>query len=210
MNAKRTFFILLTVLVLLIGLVVGATIGGDIVLKKRSEKLEQLKINSKALDQQELLLLQAKKDIQQYDDLDKISRSVVPQDKDQAKTVQEISSIADQNSIQLKSIDFDASTLGEKAVAPAAGETGAAPASTPNTKPATISQVKPVAGIPGVYSLEIRITSASEVSYKSLIGFLEDLENNRRTANVAKVDFTPNKDGRAIKFIITLNAYIKP
>lgn len=206
MNSKRMFFVMTGVLLLLLILIAAATVGGNTLLQKRSDKLYQLKINHKALQQQQVLLLQAKKDIEKYGELNQIARSIVPQDKDQAKTVREINSIALQNSISLKSIDFDTSNLGEAAAR--ATQQPAEESAQQKTSP--LSQVKPVAGIPGVYSLEIRTTSAGEVSYESLIGFLEGLEKNRRTAHVTKVDFNPRQDGRRISFSITLNAYIKP
>ena len=209
MSSKRVFFAMCGILVILIGLIVGAAFSGNILLQKRSEKLSQLKINQKALQQQQVLLLQAKRDVDRYTELNQIARAIVPQDKDQAKTVREINAIAAQNNVALKSIDFEASNLGDKAAA-APATNGEEAAASKQTKAPPLSQVKPVSGIKGVYSLEIRVTSASEVSYIELIGFLEGLEHNRRTAHVTKVDLTPTENGLGIKFIITLNAYIKP
>jgi hypothetical protein len=209
MSAKRIFFIQLAALILLVGLIIGAASAGNIILKKQSDKLVSLKVDKKVLEQQNLRLAQAKKDVEKYSELNQTARAIVPQDKDQAKTVREISTIANNNGIALKSIDFDTSTLGDaKPVAPKAAEGDTTPTATPATPP--LSQVKAVSGIPGVYSLDIRVSSAGEVPYESLIGFLEDLEQNRRTANVIKVDFDPSDNGGGIKFVITLSAYIKP
>jgi preprotein translocase subunit SecF len=208
MNSKRIFFILLGVLVLIFGLIIAATTTGNIMLQKQSGKLVQLKVDEKVLEQQKTQLLQAKKDVEKYSELNQTAKAIVPQDKDQARTVREISNIAAQNGIKLKSIDFEASSLGEakpKTAAPAESETA-----TPKVTAPPVSQVKPVQGIQGVYALEVRISSDGEVPYVSLIGLLEGLEKNRRTAHVSKVDFDPSDNGQGIKFVITLNAYIKP
>ena len=209
MSAKRIFFMQLAALIVLVGLIIGAASAGNIILKTQSDKLVKLKVDKKVLEQQNLRLVQAKKDVEKYNELNQTARAIVPQDKDQAKTVREISTIASKNGIALKSIDFDTSTLGDaKPVAPKAAEGDTSPTATPAAPP--LSQVKAVSGISGVYSLDIRVSSAGEVPYESLIGFLEDLEQNRRTANVIKVDFDPSDNGGGIKFVITLSAYIKP
>lgn len=209
MSPKRFFFGMVGVFVICLGLTIGAAAGGNSLLGKQAKKLTQLKIEAKAMEEQQVLLAQAKKDIEKYNELDQTARTVVPQDKDQAKTVREITLIAAANKIPIKSIDFQASTLGDTPpkTAPTDGDS---PSSTPKVVTPSISQVKPVEGIPGVFTHEIRVTSGGEVPYKNLIGFLEGLENNRRTAHVSIINLDPSDDGRGIKFTLTLSAYIKP
>lgn len=209
MTPKRFFFGMVGVFVLCVGLTITAAAGGNSLLQKQASKLNQLKIEGKAMEEQQVLLAQAKKDIEKYNELDRTARSVVPQDKDQAKTVREIALIAAANRVPIKSIDFQASTLGDAAKPTAAAGDGEKSETAKPTAP-PISQVKPVEGIPGVYNLEIKVTSTGEVPYKNLIGFLEGLENNRRTAHVTALNLDPSDDGRGIRFTITLNAYIKP
>jgi hypothetical protein len=215
MTSKRYFYIMLAVLVLLLGLIIGATIGGNVLLKKQSEKLISLKSENLSVEQQQTALIQAKKDVERYSEIEKITRSVVPQDKDQAKTVREIVKIAGENRIPIKSISFETSTLGDaKPVtptpAPAVGSEGGTPAAPATPKQPAVSQVKPVEGIPGVYSLEIQVASAGEVSYQNFLKFLESLEKNRRTAHVSSISIEPSDDGRTLEFNLTLNAYVKP
>jgi hypothetical protein len=207
MSSKKYFFILIGVLVLINGLIIGGAIGGNIVLQKQAAKLAKLKVENKAIEAQQSALVQAKKDVEKYGELEKITKSVVPQDKDQAKTVREIVQIAGANSIPIKTISFDASTLGAtipKAAPPAEGTPAA---KLPTT---TVSQVKPIEGIPGVYTLEIQVASAGEVSYQNFLKFLESLEKNRRTAHVSAISLDPNDEGNRLNFNLTLNAYVKP
>ena len=147
-----------------------------------------------------------KSNIEKYKELNSIAKSIVPQDKDQAKTVREINKLAAESSIALKAITFQTSNLGQAQSTTNAGGSGAKPA-TPS-----ISQVKPVDGIPGVYSQEITITpdDKSPVPYRKFLTFLEKLESNRRTAHVQKITINPGDDGSTLIFVLTLNAYVKP
>jgi len=208
MNAKRVFWLMSALIVILSGLAIGGVIIGNIVLQKQASKLFDLKLQNKVLDEEQASLVQANKDIQKYADLEKIAKTIVPQDKDQAKAVREIVSLASGSGITLKSISFPSSTLGQAPVK----STSDSGTTTKITAP-PISQVKAVDGIPGVYSMEITIQSDDfkPVSYRSFLDFLGKLEQNRRTAQVATINIQPNtKAVDSLSFTITLNLYIKP
>lgn len=212
MTQKRFYFVLIGVFALLIVAIIGLTYFGNTLLQKESAELKALKVKDKAAEQQQTALTQAKKDIDKYKELEAITKSVVPQDKDQAKTVREISKLAGEAGIKLNAFSFQSSNLGQ-ATATTQSTTqpsqGGAQPSTPATPP--LSQVKPVDGIPGLYSLEITITPAANkpISYQNFLTFLEKLENNRRTAHVDKITVTPSADGN-VTFSLTLKAYVKP
>ena len=215
MRPKRFFYVMIGCLVLLAGLTLGAAFSGNSLLKKQSAKLNELKLQDRVLGEQQSSLIQAKKDIEKYSELDALAGKIVPQDKDQAKTARTLSAIALQSGIQLRTITYPVSSLGQTAPAtppptPTGGDKTAAPA---QPKPAAIpSQAKPVVGIPGVYSLEIIIGSddAKPIPYPKLLDFLKRLENSRRTSHVERITITPSKDGGDVTFTLTLNAYIKP
>lgn len=209
MTQKRFYFVLIGVFALLIVGIIGLTYLGSSILQKQSKELKTLKVKDKATEQQQIALAQAKKDIEKYKDLDKITKSVVPQDKDQAKTVREISKLASEAGIKLNAFSFQSSNLGQASTTtPSQSQGTTAPTATPASPP--LSQVKPVDGIPGLYSLEITITpAANKISYQSFLTFLEKLENNRRTAHVDKITVTPSSDG-TVSFSLTLKAYVKP
>lgn len=199
MDSKKLYFGLIGLLVILgVGLILGAK-EADSMLGGQSNKLVALKASDLATGAQETQLLQDKKDIAKYSDLNTIAKSVVPQDKDQAAAVREISDIAAASGIpQLSSVTFAPSTLG-----------GTTAVKTPNG----LTQVTPVKDIPGVYDLEITITQASTsyVSYDSFISFLKGLEQNRRTAEVTSINILPNqKDASQVSFTLVVDEYIKP
>lgn len=207
MKPKKFFYILLGLFVLLIVIIFGVAAYGNTVLEKKSEKLVEQKALKKAAELQDDSLKQAKKDIERYKELDQITRSVVPKDKDQAKTVREITKIAEESGIALKTINFQSSTLGQPNAA--APSTGTAQPGAP-AAPAPISQLRPVEGIPGVYSLEITITPQDNqgITYYQFLQFLEKLEGKRRTAHVDRISITPSEKG--LTFSLTLKAYVKP
>lgn len=205
MTSKRYFYILLSVFIVLVALIIGGTYKANSFLQDQSQKLTDLKTETEAIEKQQTALVQAKKDVERYQDLSMIVKSVVPQDKDQAKTVREIIQIAGSRNVPIKSVTFEQSTLG----APKTG--GGTATQTP------ISQLKPVEGIPGVSILPIQVASAGEVEYGNFLKFLQDLEKNRRTAHVSTINIKPvadsirpGKPNLSVEFDLTLNAYVKP
>lgn len=216
MNSKRLHLIMITALGLLFfGLLAGAY-GSNKLLASKADKLTLSKAKNQALNQEQLTLSKAKKDIETYDNLNKIAQSVVPQDKNQAEAVREIVKIADDNDVTLASISFPASTLGNlpngTSASSGTAAAGVAPPSA-NTKAAGLSQLTAVKNIPGVYQLPITINNDTKhpVQYEKFINFLSDLEHNRRTAQVGTITIQPDTQNRDfLTFSLTLSEYIKP
>ena len=223
MSSKRLYFLLIGTLVLLACGLVGGTYEANKLFTAQSQKLTTYKAESLALDSEQASIAKSSHDIVYYADLDKIAKAVVPQDKNQAEAVREIVNLAKTYDINLASISFPASTLGNT-VAPASGATPAAasPAATAKSPSVALSQLTPVKNIPGVYQLPITIQSDTNkpVLYSNFINFLAALENNRRTSQVSTISIAPvstvqgSKAGTSnstlISFNLALNEYIKP
>ena len=209
MNSKKLYYILIGILVLAgIGLVFSAK-EANALLAQQSHKLVALKASDQATSVQKEQLAQDKKDIAMYEDLNTIAKSVVPQDKDQAEAVRQISDLANASGIsQLSSITFPPSTLGTTSTAAAASPTPAV------KTPGGLTQVTPVKDIPGVLDLQITITQASgdsEVSYGNFLSFLQKLEQNRRTAEVSSITVQPDpKNPDMVAFTLVIDEFIKP
>lgn len=189
-------------------LAIASVVVGSSMLKTKSAELTELKIQDRLIEEQQIALIQANKDIEKYQELEIIAKSVVPQDKDQARTVREIIKLADDANIVISNITFPASTLGQKPV-PAPTSDGSTP--TRNQTPA-LSQVKPVDGITGLFQLEVSI-QVSEIAptYNQLIDFLDKLEQNRRTAQVTSITINPSNPNRnLVEFNLTMNVFVKP
>lgn len=196
MSTKKLYFLMLAVTGLLCFAIFAGTLVGLNVLKKHSDGLMEVKLENQVLNNQQASLIKAKKAIEKYSDLNDIAKTVVPKDKDQARTVRDISAIADELGIKLSSISFPSSSLGEGA-------------KTSNKE----TQVSPVKGIKGVYQLEITVQQDKDIpiSYEVFLKFLERLESNRRTAQVANITITPDgRDPSRLSFNLILGTYIRP
>jgi hypothetical protein len=218
MNSKRVYYIMLGVIALLLLGLFGGAYGVNVLLQSKAKKLVDLKLQSQVLASQQIGLNNAKKQVKTYTDLNKIAKTVVPQDKDQAEAVREIVSLASQSGIgQLSSVTFPASTLGAPSIAAPAGAAGTTGTSTTPTTPTVnknnLTQLVPVVGINGVYQLQITITQASDnrVPYNQFLDFLSRLEQNRRTAQVISISLQPDpKTPDMVAFTLVVNEFIKP
>ena len=196
MTPKRYFYILVSIAILLTLATFGSAFGAEKVLDHEADKLSMLKAESQSIEELQDSLIQNKSDLMRYRDLNEIAKSIVPQDKDQTQTVREIVKIAQASGIErLSSVTFPSSTLGGVGV---------------NNK---ITQVTPVPGMSGVFSLPITVTVNDDnaVSFQQLTNFLAGLEQNRRTAQVTSLNLHPNeKNPEVLAFSIIINEYIKP
>lgn len=208
MTTKRSFFVMLALIGLTIVGIICVVYFGNKMLVNESTKLVDLKAVSSVLETDQAGLVKAQRDINKYKDLEQITQAIVPQDKDQAKAVREIVTLANESGIVLQSVTFPASNLGA-VVAPPKGEQ---PKDAPAPKQ-VISQAVPVEGIKGVYSIEATIIPQKEVSYSQFIDFLSKLENNRRTAQVTRIKIEPkssDQNNSQLKVTLTVNIFLKP
>lgn len=205
MNSKRLYYVLIALIILINGSGVAAVYFGNKILAKQTTKLTDLKVQATTLEGVQSSLSNAKKDILTYSDIEKVVKTVIPQEKDQARTVREIVKIADESNITLSSISFPSSTLGNNAAT-------AAPGTTTPTSTTGNTQTQKVDGISNVERLEITLASdtTKPVLYNDLITFLSKLEQNRRTSQVSSINIIPDSTKRNyLTFTMTLNVYIK-
>lgn len=202
MTSKKMFYILFATVAVLGLATFGSAYAANEVLSGKTAVLSKIKARGQVLDDLQIALIRNKSDIKQYSELNEIAKAIVPQDKDQTQTVREIVKIAEESGIsRLTSVTFPASTLGTIGSGGSANTTGG------------ITQVTPVAGMNGVYTLPITVTVGQDdqVSYARFMTFLTGLENNRRTAQVTSIIITPDSNNpNLITFSLILNEYIKP
>lgn len=215
MTSKRMFYLLNIVLFALSAAGIGAAVLGNGMLEKSATRLNELKLETNVIDEQQNSLLQALRDIEKYSELEQIAKSVVPQEKDQARTVREIVKFAAETGVPIKSITFPSSELGSSTLITQTPSTSTETDSATPAKPAPppFTQVKPVEGIKGLYQMEVSIQNDkdSQVRYQSLINFLKKLEQNRRTSQVTNVVISPDPKNRSLlTYSMTINVYIKP
>jgi len=193
MPARRLYLLLQAVVaVALIGFLLCAY-GATKLLQNKAEDVRDARLSSMVLEEKQNQLGKARTDIQKFAELAEIAKSIVPQDKDQARAVREIVRLAEKNGIKLGSISFPASSLGDKK--------------------SKQSQLVAEKGLPGVYSLEITVQSdvSSPAPFANFLKFLDALEHNRRTALVIGINIQPDvQDAGRTSFVVTLKEYIKP
>lgn len=210
MNSKRLFFVLIALVVLINAAGGAALVYGNKMLVKQTSKLTELKLEANTLEEVQRSLVRAKKDIDNYAGLEQVAKTVVPQEKDQARTVREIVKLAAESGISIASVSFPTSSLGNKvSTTPAAA--GTAGASSPTGALAN-TQTQKVDGISNVERLEITVASDSSkpVLYTNFLSFMSKLEQNRRTSQVSNINIQPVSDNRnLLTFSLVLNVYIK-
>ena len=206
MGSKKVFFALLGLLGLVVACSVAGTVYGTKMLKQTGSTLMERKLEEAVLEKDSDALTQAKLDIDKYEQLGQIAQAIVPQEKDQARTVRELVNLASQSGVVIESISFPESTLGEK---PKKAKKG----SKTTEAPAGTTQLTPVEGLSGVFAMpiDIALSDTSSLTYDQVLGFLKRLEQNRRTSHVTNISIQPNPEDRnLVTFTMQINAYIKP
>lgn len=211
MNSKRVFFIMLGGIVIIVGLCAAGIYFANKMILDEGKTLKEYKLQDSVTKNQTTILQQAIKDIKEYEELEKIAKAVVPQEKDQARTVLELVNLAQESQVSIVSVTFPESELGNinKNIKSTDNEDKAAK----NTSTGNTSQLTPLKNLKGVYTMEIKIESDTKqpVSFDKLISYLQKLEKNRRTAQVTSIDIIPEDNDRSlITFTLTLNSFVKP
>lgn len=216
MSSRQIRLALIGALAGLIVLFFALALGGRSLLIGNSQKLVDLKQQSKTADAQLTNLAASKKQVEKYAYFNTVAKTVIPSDKDQAQAVLDINRLADQSGIVIANISFPASTLGSKPATPSKSD-----AATTSSQ-AAISQAKPVEGIKGLYSLELIVVpqtgagvpDAKKVTYAKFLDFLDRIERNRRTAQISQVSINPEAGeggpSQFIDFSLSVNIFMKP
>lgn len=203
MTPKKAFYGMTGSLVIVAGLLGAVLYFGNQTLQSEADKLVDLKAVNETLEAQQTNLLKAQRDVQKYSDLEEITQSIVPQDKDQARAVREMVTLAAQSGFELQSVTFPSSNLGSAQGASGNKKSG---------QSSGVSQAVPVKGIDGVYSLEATLQPKDDITYPQFLTFLQKLENNRRTSQVSRIRIEPaDASNRGlISFTLTIKIFLKP
>jgi hypothetical protein len=223
MSSKRLRMILLGLLALSVVVFLALTVVGLSKLGQKSQKMVDLKKQNQTADAQIANLAKAKREIDKYRFFNDIAKSVIPADKDQAQALSDIFAIANQSGVLIQNVTFPSSSLGLSALPQPTGGTTSGTNAQPSSNAATatpqkvISQAKPVAGIAGLYAIELTISpqtgttvpASQQVTYPKFLDFLTRIEHNRRTAQVTQVSIQP-LGNQFINFTLSTNIFIKP
>lgn len=214
MTTKKAHYGLLGLLVLVIVAIGLAMYFSRVFLKSNSDSLVNAKLELYKIDETEYIYRKNQAILQENQETADILASVLPQEKDQAKAVREITQIASDNGLSVKAIRFPGSDLviTNKPVAAQTQGSTTTPQATPSGP--TISQAKPVNGLNNVLGIavEVELTSArsgAQISTDQVLSFLQQIENNRRNIRVTSINFGSSVDeGKTLKIDTLL--FIKP
>ncbi len=225
MNAKKFNRYLTIAFVLGLVLSFGILYYAVAWLTKSSEELTQLRTDTLLAEKKRDSIEEAQRILRGSAENAAILSQVLPTDKDQAHLISQLNSLASQANIQLDSIGFPASTLGNQtprpATTPQQNTTSDGTATTQTTTPAapkTISQATPVKEIPGVYSIEVTLGSIRSkdadrgLRYDEMINFLRLLERNQRTIQTRSISIGQTAtDSGEIRFTldVSLSVFIR-
>jgi hypothetical protein len=156
------------------------------------------------LEETESTYRKNQKILQENADIAEIIQGVVPSEKDQARAVRELNTIASDTGLKVISVIFPRSDL-----VTTKKQTSSAESDTKTNVP-TISQAKTIKGLNGVLgvdvSVEVSSLNGSRISTDQMLNFLRQVENNRRNMRITSINFSG--DGTSINTKLTL--FVKP
>lgn len=204
MSAKKVNLYLSLVFVAALGLSLFILRYASNWLTQSSQELISLRAEVAGLNTKQADLDKAKKALaDNAAELDTLSK-VLPEDKDQARVIQEIYALADQANITIDSVSFPSSTLGAATAPKPATTTETLPAGTTSSEAApapvkSVSQATPLKEIPGVQSIELSIgtitskdASIKGVRYEEMMKLIKLIERNRRTLQIRSIGIGQN------------------
>lgn len=209
MNAKTMHKYLLLLFVGGLGLSAWIVRSASIQLTATSSELSTLRNDISNLERKREGLEKAK--VVLADNAHTLSTlsKVVPEDKDQAKIVEEIYAIAEKAGVTIDSVGFPASTLGSQTTVKAAPTTTQDPAAAGSATSTTatpapqknISQATPLKDIPGIQSIALSIgainskslPAGSGVRYSELMSFIRQIERNERAIQITALGIGQDK-----------------
>jgi hypothetical protein len=187
-------------------------------LSDSSKDLTALREELLGLERKQLDLEIAKKTLKENGSVVDNLKLVLPSEKEQARVVQEIESIADTANVTISSVGFPSSTLGSAAVSAPKPQNSEPQAEVkPATTPETVSQAEPIKEIPGVQSINITIGTISSkdpsikgVRYDEMMSLIRLFERNRRTMQIQSIDIgqNPNSSDGPATYTLSLSMLI--
>lgn len=209
-NAKRLNFVLYGVLGLM---VIGAfllTVYTNKWLTNRSHDLVSVKLDTAALEEKQRNNQRAANELETYKATRQTLEKIIPENKDQAKAIGELLTIASEVGVTISNISFPTSELGTGTKATGSASTA-------------VTQAKAVDNIPGLLGIEVTLSqidrlgsvSGSGMTYSQLLTFLESVEKNRRTMQIKTIEVLPLKaaaNSAITGYALTLkmNIFVKP
>jgi Tfp pilus assembly protein PilO len=186
LDAKKFFWILIAINVLLIGATFMVFTQATSIGQKKSQKIAEYKVNDQANDQLLSYYKVLQNNLKANSDLDSIVQKILPADKDQSAALVDLDKFAKNNNIAIQQINFN-----------------------PGTNKSGQTLVSPSA-ISGVSVISVALSCAN-IPYENLLNFLKTIETTQRRTQINSVNITPNTTNPELldRVDITLDIYLK-
>lgn len=185
-QAKKLFFILITLNIILLGGTFLAFTISNSIASKKSQKISQLKADVESNDQSLVNYKVLQSAVNSNKELEAISQKVLPSDKDQSAALADIDKFSRETSTPIQQITFSTAT----------NKTGATPTS--------------ISGVKGVSVIGV-VLHSNNVRYNNLLLFLKRIETTQRRMQVTSVTITPNSSDPSLlsRVDLSIDIYIK-
>jgi Tfp pilus assembly protein PilO len=167
-DAKKVFFGLVALNILLIGATLAVFATASSAAGKKSQKISQLKAEQQSNDQLIGYYKVLQNTLKSNQDLESIIQKVLPADKDQSLALADIDNLSKKDKVAIQQINFNPGT------SKGAGQTLTSPS-----------------GIKGVSVISVSLNCAG-VPYTNLLTFLKDIENTQRRMQINSLNISPN------------------
>ena len=191
-NSKQFYYIMIAVLILSFSGIVGALYWGNQQLKSKAQSIADLRSDSDISDAKIIALNKLQQSVELSDRTSKLLDSLLPKEKEQSKLVADII--------------YTATTESGIPI----GKLGAL-SFTGNKEPSSLSGTEASKEFGGVYSYPFSL-SVQNISYDTLLKFLQELENNDRLVQVDNIQISPDKQapGQISSVNLSMKTFIKP
>jgi Tfp pilus assembly protein PilO len=187
LDAKKFFWILIAINVLLIGATLVVFTQASSAGEKKSQKIAEFKVDDQANDQLISYYKALQNTLNSNQDLESMIQKILPTDKDQSAALADLDKFSKNNNVSVQQINFNPGTN------KGSGKTLTSP-----------SVVK------GVSVISVSL-SGSKTPYSNLINFLKTLETTQRRMQVTSLNITPNNTNPGLldRIDMTLDIYLK-
>jgi Tfp pilus assembly protein PilO len=187
LDARKFFWILIAMNVLLIGATLAVFTQASSAGEKKSQKIAQFKAEDQANDQLIGYYKVLQSTLNANKDLDSMVQKILPADKDQSAALADLDKFSKSNNVTIQQINFN-----------------------PGTNKGTGKTLTSPSGINGVSVISVAV-SCSSTPYDNLLKFLKTLETTQRRMQVTSLNITPNSTNPGVldRVDMTIDIYLK-
>jgi Tfp pilus assembly protein PilO len=186
-NAKKFFWILVGVNVLLVGATLVVFTRASSAGAKKSQIISQYKAEGQANDQLIDYYKVLQNTLNNNQDLAGIVQKILPADKDQSAALADLDKFSKNNNVSIQQINFN-----------------------PGTNKGTGKTLTSPSGVKGVSVISVAL-SCTSTPYQNLLNFLQTIETTQRRMQVTSLNITPNSNNPGLldRVDMTLDIYLK-